>query len=344
MHITHINLARGFSGGERQTALLIGRLSGKGIEQRLVCRSDAPLRKLLQATPGLTFHTAGSMFSGHRFGRMETDIFHAHEAKAAHWAFLETRLGGRPYVITRRVPNPLKTYGITPAVYKKAAAVAAISSKIKKTLEAYNPGLFIPLIPSAAGELPNRPEQVGKLRRKYENRFVIGHIGTLRDRAKGQADVIGAARHLSARHRGLHFVFLGKGEDENRLKSMAAGMENIEFAGYTQYPGDYLSVMDIFVFPSPEEGLGSSILDAMDYGVPVVASNVGGIPDIVAHEKNGVLVPPRDKGALADAIERLYGNPDLRERFSRAGRATAAAYSPGAMAERYLALYGNICK
>ncbi len=342
MHITHINLARGFAGGERQTALLIGKLSELGLGQCLVCKKDSPLRTFLKNTPGLSFRKAQNMFSGHGFGFKKTDLFHAHEAKAAHWAFLETRICKKPYVITRRVPNPLKRNRLTTTAYQRADAVVAISTTIKQILSAYAAGLNLSVIPSAIGELPSRPKNVSRLKSRYGDLFVVGHIGTLRDRAKGQTNLIEAAEILNAKHPGFHFVFLGKGEDERMLKSRAEGIKNIEFAGFTEYPGDYLAVMDLFAFPSPDEGLGSSILDAMAYGVPVIASNVGGIPDIVRHEQNGLLIPPRNSRALADAISKLYESPESRRQFSAEGRATAASFSPEAMGERYLDLYRKI--
>jgi len=344
MHITHVNLARGFAGGERQTALLIGRLSELGVAQCLVCKKKSPLRAFLKNTPGLSFHKANNMFSGHGFGLKKTDLFHAHEAKAAHWTFLETGIRKKPYIITRRVPNPLKRNRLTTTVYQRADAVVAISTKIEEILADYAPDLNLSVIPSAIGELPSRTEQVSRLRSRYGDDFVVGHIGTLRDRAKGQINLIEAAEILNSKYSGFHFVFLGKGEDERILKSRSEGVKNIEFAGFTEYPGDYLSVMDVFAFPSPDEGLGSSILDAMAYGVPVIASDVGGIPDIVEHEQNGLLIPPRNSRALADAISRLYENPGLRKQFSDKGRETAAAFSPEAMGERYLELYRQILK
>ena len=342
MHITHINLAKGFGGGERQTTLLIEYMAGHGLNQHLVCRKDSPLREYLQETPGLSFHAADNMFRGHRFGRMETDLYHAHDAKAAHWVFLETRFCRIPYIVTRRVLNPLKKYGITPVVYKKAARVVAISSQIKSNLAAYSPGLPVNVIPSSTGRVPFSGEHIETLQKRYEGRFLIGHIGILKNEVKGQQYIMEAARHLRKKYNNLHFVFLGKGEDETKLKALAGDMKHIEFAGYTNLPGDYLSVMDLFVFPSSREGFGSSILDAMAYGVPVIASDVGGIPDIVEHEQNGILIPPRNSRALADAISRLYENPGLRKQFSDKGRETAAAFSPEAMGERYLALYRKI--
>lgn len=87
LRIMHVNLARGFRGGERQTELLIQTLAAHGVSQQLVCRGDSPLRAHLQGTPGLKFVTANHQLMGH-WRAEPADLVHAHEAKAVHWAWL----------------------------------------------------------------------------------------------------------------------------------------------------------------------------------------------------------------------------------------------------------------
>ncbi len=342
MHITHVNLARGFSGGERQTVLLIKYLSRQEMPQALVCRKDSPLRDHLAPVPGLRFITADHMFGGHWKGRLKTDLYHAHDAKAAHWAFMEARFNRKPYIITRRVPNPLKRFNITPLVYKSAHTVVAISEKIRQILQQYNQRLNMTLIPSASSALPCRREQVAQLKKRLHGRFIVGHIGMLLNKQKGQKYLIEAARLLKDRYPEMHFLLLGKGEDEVVFKTQAAGLDNIEFTGFVEYPGDYLAVMDLFVFPSLYEGLGSSLLDAMSYGLPIIATRVGGIPDIIKDDANGMLIPPADSAALAEAIARLYEHPGIRNRYAEAGRKTVKEFGAETMGKRYLELYQQV--
>ena len=86
MKVLHVNLARGFRGGERQTELLIRALSDLDIQQVLACRPDSPLRDRLQGTSGLSFCDAAGQLSGHSL-KAQADIVHAHEAKGVHWAW-----------------------------------------------------------------------------------------------------------------------------------------------------------------------------------------------------------------------------------------------------------------
>ena len=344
MRITHINLARGFRGGERQTALLIQYLSKQSIPQYLVCRTDSPLRQYLMDTPGLSFIPANHYLHGHFRHRQSTDLCHAHEAKGAYWAYLRHIFKKTPYVITRRVLNPLSRNPLTRSVYRQARAVVALSSAVKERIQAYDPGLdHIRIIPSAKSDLPFDPENVADLEKQYQGKFVIGHIGALINKDKGQRYLIEAARALRSEMADLYFLFLGEGADRPEFEAAADGLDSIEFAGFKKNVGDYLAVMDLLVLPSLKEGLGSIILDAMDYRVPVIASAVGGIPDVISHGQNGLLVPPADSRAIAEAIRALYADPEKRLSMADAAFQTARRYSADHIGKAYLDLYEELC-
>lgn len=123
LRIMHVNLARGFRGGERQTELLIQALATQGVSQQLVCRGDSPLRAHLQGTPGLKFVTANHQLMGH-WRAEPADLVHAHEAKAVHWAWLHHGQRATPATQTLltgakaklgMVPNLFSTLAHSPA-------------------------------------------------------------------------------------------------------------------------------------------------------------------------------------------------------------------------------------
>ena len=95
--------------------------------------------------------------------------------------------------------------------------------------------------------------------------------------------------------------------------------ENVLLCGYHKHVQPYYETADIFVCPSDTEGLSNVILEAMAFSIPVIATNVGGNPEIVVHEKNGLLVPPKDSSALANAVKMLISEPDRRMRYGRSG-------------------------
>src|SRR5690606_27458878 len=105
---------------------------------------------------------------------------------------------------------------------------------------------------------------------------------------------------------------------------------------------DYLAAFDIFVYPSVREGLGSTLLDAMAFGLPIVASRAGGIPEIVEDGVNGLLIPPGDPDALVQALVRLLDDPALCASMRSANRASAARYSSDRMTDSYEAIYRSL--
>lgn len=338
--IMHVNLAKGFRGGERQTELLIKELAIHGLTQYVVCRDNSPLREHLKEINNLEFITSNHQLMGH-WSAPKVDLIHAHEAKAVHWAWLHHCLRGTPYILTRRVPQPVKNNSFNQRCYRNASMAVAISSPIEQHLKTHQ---WCPVqrIPSALAHLKHVPETVAILRTTYAGHFVIGHAGALVDKHKGQRELIAAARQLANEIPDAIFLMLGDGPDSQSLQAESQDVPNIKWLGFKSNLGDYLAIMDVFAFPSRNEGLGSTLLDVMDYDIPIVASDVDGIPDLVRHEKTGLLIPPNDASTLATAILRLYRNPSLREQLTTNAKTFLNNYTPEAMADRYLALYRSV--
>jgi colanic acid/amylovoran biosynthesis glycosyltransferase len=165
---------------------------------------------------------------------------------------------------------------------------------------------------------------------KGEVPFMILCIGTLHE-VKGQEYLIEACRKLQ--EKGIDFVchFVGDGPDKDALIRTAAEIgiaDKMVFHGQQKQAAvaRLLQDTDVLVAPSVptrdgrREGIPVVLIEAMSSGVPVVASNISGIPELVIHGETGLLAPPRDVTALADALERYYHDPALRERMSRSGR------------------------
>ena len=104
----------------------------------------------------------------------------------------------------------------------------------------------------------------------------------------------------------------------------------------------FFVLLDLFVLPSHNEGMGRAVVEAMAAGLPVVATCVGGLPDVVVDGETGLLVPPRDPEALAEAMTRLLEDPDLRGRMGLAGQVRAEEFSDQVMFDRLEALYSEI--
>ena len=331
MHLLHINLAKGLRGGERQTLLLIEALAARGVRQSLACRADSPLREALAREDIVLPEIAHPLRGWWR--PVGADLVHAHEAKAAYWAYLHTRLYRKPYVITRRVDLPLSSSFKRRQLYGKAAALVALSRVIDRELAAFNRRRLI--IASAHQGLPVPPANTG-LAAIAERQWLIGHIGALVDHHKGQSLLIEAV----SRHPDWALALVGDGPDRQMLAARAG--VNCHFCGQVADVLPYLAAFDVFAFPSRQEGLGSSLLDAMHFGKPIVAAAIGGIPDIIRDGENGLLVPPNDAGALEAALCRLRDDPALAARLAGQARKDARRYTPQVMAGRYLALYREL--
>lgn len=336
MHICHVNLAGGFSGGERQTVNLIRELAKRGIQQTLVARPGSRLWAELESIQSLGRRETAHFLLGH--GKGDWDLVHCHDGKSVYWAWIESRLRKTPYVVTRRVDNPIGTGRLTSAAYGGASTVACLSSAIEAVVQQRLGCVDTVIIPSSFSGFPTAANAVEAIRQQYPAKRLVGQVGRLL-KHKGYHITIEAARLLGNLRPDVQFIFLGEGPDEQWLKSQAQGLPNVSFLGHKDNVGDWLASLDVFVFPSLSEGLGSTILEAMQHHVPVVGAKAGGIPDLISDKTNGLLVSPGDPEALASAIQFILDNPEQAAALTDAAQAGLTAFSPASVAERYLDLY-----
>ncbi|HSL92440.1 MAG TPA: glycosyltransferase family 4 protein, partial [Candidatus Limnocylindrales bacterium] len=171
-------------------------------------------------------------------------------------------------------------------------------------------------------------EERGAFRRSLgipEGVPVIGTVGNISP-VKGTDVLVKALPAVVSLFPDVRCLIVG-GDDHGLRKEIertagnAGVLGNLVFAGPVPDPRAGVSLMDVFVLPSRQEGYGLVLLEAMSYGKPVVASRVGGVPEIIPDDSVGVLVPPEDPDALGAAISGLLADPGRRERMGRAGTA-----------------------
>jgi glycosyltransferase involved in cell wall biosynthesis len=336
MHITHVNLARGFRGGERQTLNLMEGLRHLGFEQSLVCRRGSEMEGRAHELDLPVFPIRHPL-TGH-LGPHPTSLVHAHEARAVQWAAIEYLARGTPFVITRRIPTPLTRSPVTASAYRRAAALFAVSQDVSDRL-ASQVGRNVCTVLSCASEYRVDRETVAALRARLGGGPVIGHVGVLNDSHKGQSILIGAFHRLARRFPHARLVLVGDGPDRPMLEKLAAKDTRIVFAGQQRDPGPWLAAMDVFAFPSREEGLGSSVLDAMLAGNPVVTSDAGGLSELTGSNRRGLQVRGTDPDAWADTIGRILTDSALRQELTASAQRFARSHDLGAMASRYAGSY-----
>ncbi len=175
---------------------------------------------------------------------------------------------------------------------------------------------------------------------------VVGTIGRLAP-VKGHRYLMDAMEKVVKGRPDVYLVLTGDGDLLGELKTQAGRLgvaDRVRFTGWLPDVAEILSLFDVFVFPSLNEGMGKVLVEAMAMGKPVIATRVGGIVDLVTHGKNGLLVPPADAGALAEAIESLLSNPDGSKGMGKEGRRVAGRYDAQSMVSRIDGIYVDLLR
>lgn len=342
MLITHLNFAKGFRGGERQTQLLIEELSQLHYKQKLLVRKGSELTKRCKDIQNLEIIEISKPYIFSLAQIKGTTLLHAHETKALQFAYFANLLQKIPYIVTRRVDNQISKNFLNSKMYTRAFIAVALSNAIKKEILKVAPDAKIKVIPSAFTNTSVNHKSVKAIKSRFDGKFLIGNIGALDDKQKGQSYLIEAAKMLEKSHPDIHFLFIGKGEDEEKLKAQAKLLTNVTFEGFVNNVNDYISSFDLFVFPSNNEGLGSILLDVMQQQVPIIATNVGGIPDIIENEKNGLLIPAKNPNAIKESILRLYNDAIFAEQLAKNAYKDIDKYSTQNMSSAYTKIYETV--
>jgi glycosyltransferase involved in cell wall biosynthesis len=340
--ICHINIAPDYRGGERQTELLVRELARLGWQQRLVVRIGNPLAERCRDVTQLdVVQVAGNPVAA-AVGARGSRLIHAHEARGVYAGWLASVMASIPYLMSRRVDNALRPSRIRNAAYARANSVVAISDAIAQEIWRHYPNLPCTVVHDAHSDLANNPNGVAAIGARYKGKTLIGHIGALEHGQKGQGTIIEAAKKCAESHPQWHFLLLGSGRDEDEFREAISGLANIELVGFVDNVGDYLANFDLFLFPSLHEGMGSILLDAMNYGLPIVASRVGGIPEIVEDRVNGFLIEPEQSDAMIATIDELLSDADVIDKMRNANQEKANSFSARRMAEAYDKIYRSI--
>lgn len=340
--ITHLNFAKGFRGGERQTQLLIEELSKQGYKQKLLVRKNSELAKRCENIANVKIIEISKPYIFHIKQIKGSSLLHAHETKALQFAYLAHKITQIPYVVTRRVDNQIKNNFFNKKLYQSAKKVVALSQAIEKEILSIVPNANTTIIPSAFTDAPINQEKSRKIRERFKNKFLVGHIGALDDKHKGQSFLIETAKLLQKNHPEIHVLFVGSGQDELMLKNFAKGYNNITFEGFVNNVNDYIHTFDLFVFPSRNEGLGSILFDVMQLEVPIIASNIGGIPDIIENGVNGILIPPCNAQEIKNKIIELEKDKVMRDKLVSNAKKIIPRYSSHLMSQKYRALYESL--
>jgi glycosyltransferase involved in cell wall biosynthesis len=352
--IAHIDTGRDFRGGQDLLLSLARGLKQRGHRQVIVCPKGSPLaqRAISEGQEVMrvgSIRTLRERLRNHRF-----DIVHAHDGKAQNISWRASlglpvrRVASRLVAFTPRYPlihrwkYSLTCHGVI-ALSQSVRQVLIAAGVRDSHIEVIVPGIEIP------AELPG-PDVRAEARSRWgfsRGDFVVGHAAAF-THEKGQDVALQAALLLGPKLPRARMLLVGDGPQRSqpRMVELARQASGIaQLPGFVDDLNQFYAALELYIMPSRSEAWGLTALRAMAYGLPVVASNVGGLPEAIEHGKSGWLVPPESPQALADAIVEAASDPARLCEFGRNARERAAQFSIDGTVEKterfYLRLLGD---
>jgi glycosyltransferase involved in cell wall biosynthesis len=333
------DLERVWRGGQEQAVLLMAGLKRRGHGVELVAVRESAIAMRAQSA-GIRVHEvsdgARRIGASRRLRRLirerRFDLMYANEAHALTAAWLARTHCYVPLVAARRVAFPLSRSAISRARYRAAARILAISEAVcGELLAAGLDAARIVVVPDGV-EVPEPISAATRERARKRwgfraDEIAIVNVGAL-TAEKGHALLIEAFAKLRREMANCKLLIAGEGRLRARLEAQAreAGLGSaIMFGGFVPDVDSVYTAGDLFIFPSLQEGAGSSLLRAMAYGLPVLALAGGGVTEIIEDGGNGILVRQAGPADLAWAAKGILGDKELRERLSGAARETVAS-------------------
>jgi L-malate glycosyltransferase len=356
----HIDTARTWRGGQNQVLVTVLGLRSLGYRTMLVAHPDGELRQrakegldLIPLAPRTEMDLSAAWRLSRLLKQLKPDIVHAHDphgvAMAGLGLSMSTQLSKPPLIASRRVDFHIRGGRMSRWKYRQVDCFVCASDAIRRMLVADG-------VPEARAVTVHEGIDLGRVdaappANLHEDLFLphgaplVGNVAALVPH-KGQRHLIEAAALVVRQVPDARFVIAGEGELRPTLERAIRDHRLEKHVLLAGFRPDVLSMhkaFDIFVMSSVTEGLGTSLLDAMAGGKPVVATSTGGIPEVVLDGVTGLLVAPRDHQAMAAAIVRLLKNPTLRQRMGEAGAARAREkFSADRMLEQTVRVYQRV--
>lgn len=371
LRILHTNFLRGWGGQSNRILLLCRGLRECGhfvmisapADSELIRRAriaDIPVFENIEFRRGfhpLSLHSDARKLK-HLFAKYQFQIIHTHGSQdswASALAFRKKGTGSPIIIRTRHNLFPIKDHIFNRWLYGRFFDhIICISRQIKDDCSAkpYINEEKLSVIHSAIAPEKLRPVSEGEkshIRQKLgiQDELVVGTVARLRPE-KGLDVLLRAMQSVVKKINSVKLLIVGEGSmketliEETRRLSLA---EKVIFAGFWADTTPLLDVMDIFVMPSLTEGLGTAVMEAAARGLPIVASRVGGILDIIEHNVSGLLVEPNDPNSLAQALLTLALNKELARRLGATAQKVATqSFSVERLVKDTESLYFSLLK
>jgi len=333
MRVLHVDAASSWRGGQNQVLLTAQGMAARGHAVAVACRSGGALEARLREA-GIETHPVAfrgdlsplaALALAGVMRAFRPDVTHLHDSHAIAAGLMAARLqrSGR-LVATRRVDFPLRS-ALSQRKYRNCDCVIVVSRAIAAVLEDHGlPADRLRLVYEGVPPRPPRPggRQALEALGVAPGAPIVGNVAALTDH-KDHATLLEAAPLVLARVPEARFVVVGEGELRPALEARVAALGlggRFILAGFRDDVDALLPAFTVFCLSSHSEGLGTSLLDAMNFQRPIVATAAGGIPEAVEEGVTGRVVPIRDVQALADALVDVLSDEGRREVMGRAAR------------------------
>lgn len=356
LNLLHVDTEKTWRGGERQAYFLIKNLAGSEFINYVAAPPKNPFFKQVQTLPctiiPFTMRGEWDICAAWRLSRIikeyDINLVHAHTSHALGIAALAKLFCSVKLVASRRVDYALRKNIFSALKYRSADRIIAISDAIKRILITHGiPEEKIEVVKSGTELKRSSPMEVLVLWEDLpippENNL-IGIVGALTAQ-KDHDTFVKAAKRVKEKLPNTTFLIVGEGQRRKDITELITklGLENdIIMTGFRDDVMDLIELMDVYVVSSCFEGMGTSTLDAMFREKPVVATNVGGIPEIVEDGKTGFLVPVGDDKAMAEKIIFLFNNKKKAADMGKAGREKVKDFSVEKTAKQTIQVYKKV--
>lgn len=358
--VLHLSSEKSWRGGEQQIAYLIGELTQLGVENFVALKKNSAFEKYciqkgiphysLPFNNSLDIRTAFSIKAICR--KNNIGLIHLHSSKSHGIGVLAWSLGNRTnMVLSRRVDFFPKNNWFTRWKYNHPAIkkILCVSNQICGIMKGYvsDPEKCITIHSGVDTGKPRQQQDHNLLRSEFkipDQAILIGNTSALEGH-KDYFTFIDTIAALRKKELPVKGVIIGTGSLEHPLKtySKAKALEDcIIFAGFRNNIDRLLPGLDIFLMTSKEEGLGTSVLDAFQSEVPVIATKAGGIPEMVIHGQTGLLAPIGNATLLAGAVETLVSDVRLRNALIRNAKLKVSEFSKELTARKTLQVYEGV--
>jgi glycosyltransferase involved in cell wall biosynthesis len=283
------------------------------------------------------------------------DIVHCHQYTPFFYGVLASSMTSSKLVFTehgRFYPDRYryKALFINPILALLTSGLVAISEATRLALARYEfmPIKRIQVIYNGIRGLQADSDEVRALRGQLglpAGAFIVGTVSRL-DKVKNQEMMLRAFARFRQVVGQAWLLLVGDGPEREHLERLAEQLgiaDQVKFVGFIREPANYLALMDIFLLSSHTEGTSMTLLEAMSLGVPIVATQVGGNPEIVVNGETGLLTAAGEEHAFSEAMLRIYRDPQLRSKLAEAGlKRFEDQFSVEKMTKQYVHLYHRV--